>query len=158
MQHIYQPVMIKELLASAQYAASTFEIASKFLVNDEPQLQYYKEVTRQMPGRILRRHDIVTYDSENDRFALNVDGLGRDQINDLVRLYDAKIAEYEQRYGRRSIWYSGFAGARDVSGPLVFQVLKRDHEERLKMFADGLEHCEETKMPREVYLDCLRHE
>lgn len=124
MQHIYQPVMIKTLLRSENHKASVENIARQFLLNDEPQLQYYKYITKVMPGRVLRSHGIVRL--ENDSFVLNLTGqITRQEIRDLIRLCDEKIEEYEQKYGRKSIWHSRFAGAKDISGPLQYQVLKR---------------------------------
>jgi diadenosine tetraphosphate (Ap4A) HIT family hydrolase len=127
MQHIYQPVMLKTLLQSKDHCASVEEIARQFLLNDEPQLQYYKYITKVMPGRVLRSHGIV--DSKDDAFVLNFKTrLSREQVRDLIRLCDTRILEYEQRYGRKSIWHSTFAGAKDISGPMQFQVLKRAKE------------------------------
>ncbi|MGI0025906.1 MAG: HNH endonuclease, partial [Nitrososphaera sp.] len=127
MQHIYQPVMIKTLLQSEEHQASVENIARQFLLNDEPQLQYYKYITKVMPGRVLRSHNIVRL--ENDSFVLNVTGqITRVEIKDLIRLCDRKIEEYEQKYGRKSIWHSRFAGAKDISGPMQYQVLKRAKE------------------------------
>lgn len=70
MQHIYQPVMIKTLLQSKDHQASVEAIARQFLINDEPQLQYYMHITKVMPGRVLRSHDIVI--REGDIFFLNI--------------------------------------------------------------------------------------
>lgn len=124
MQHIYQPVMIKTLLESKEHRASVEDIAREFLVNDEPQLQYYKYITKVMPGRVLRSHNIVRY--EGDEYVLDLAGrLSRDQIAELVSLCNAKIDEYELKYGRKSIWHSRFAGAKDISGPMQYEVLKR---------------------------------
>jgi ATP adenylyltransferase len=70
MQHIYQPVMLKILLESKEYRASAEDIARQFLVNDEPQLQYYKYITKVVLDRVLRSHGIVT--AEDDEFVLNL--------------------------------------------------------------------------------------
>lgn len=126
MQHIYQPVMIKTLLESKEHRASVENIARQFLMNDEPQLQYYKYITRVMPGRVLREHGIVTSDGSSGDYILNVrDNLTREQISELVQLCNVKINEYEQKYGLKSIWHSRFATARNISGPLQYEVLKR---------------------------------
>jgi diadenosine tetraphosphate (Ap4A) HIT family hydrolase/5-methylcytosine-specific restriction endonuclease McrA len=124
MQHIYQPVMLKTLLRSKEYKASIEDIAREFLINDEPQLQYYKYITKVMPSRVLRSHGIVI--AEDDKFALNIGGkLTREQVRNLTHLCDLRIERYEQRYGRKSIWHSRFAGAQDISGPLQYEVLRR---------------------------------
>jgi ATP adenylyltransferase len=53
MQHVYQPVMIKTLIESGN-KASVREIARSFLQLDESQIDYYKVITNQMPGRVLK--------------------------------------------------------------------------------------------------------
>ena len=58
MSHIYQPVMIKELLQSGG-KASIRNIAAAFLSRDESQLEYYEQITKDMPGKVLGRHGIV---------------------------------------------------------------------------------------------------
>lgn len=125
MQAVYQPVMIKTLLRSKQYRASVEAIARQFLINDEPQLQYYKYITKEMPARVLRSHDIVRYEDGNE-YVLNLDRqLSDGQVRDLIQLCNEKILQYEQKYGKKTIWHSRFAGAKDISGPLQYQVLKR---------------------------------
>jgi ATP adenylyltransferase len=49
MAHIYQPVMIRELLKS-EGKASIRNIAAAFLSRDESQLEYYEQITKEMPG------------------------------------------------------------------------------------------------------------
>jgi ATP adenylyltransferase len=124
MQHVYQPIMLKTLLQSKEYRAPVEEIARQFLINDEPQLQYYKYITKVMPGRVLRNHGIVI--SEGNEFVLNITPhLTPKQAQDLVKLCDVRLSQYEHKYGKKSIWHSRFAGAKDISGPLQYQVLKR---------------------------------
>lgn len=116
--------MIRTLLESKAYRASAEDIARQFLMNDEPQLQYYKYITKVMPGRVLRSHNIVRY--EGDEYVLNTENrLSNAQVDELVRLCNTKIEEYEVKYGRKSIWHSRFAGAKDISGPMQYEVLKR---------------------------------
>ena len=59
MSHIYQPVMIKALLGRSG-RCSTREIAAEILAGDLSQLEYYEQITRDMPGRVLAKHGIVT--------------------------------------------------------------------------------------------------
>ncbi|MDP9475369.1 MAG: hypothetical protein M3R38_06710 [Actinomycetota bacterium] len=55
MSHVYQPVMLLALLRGGG-EARTEEIAKAILVHDESQLEYYEDVTKNMVGRVLRRH------------------------------------------------------------------------------------------------------
>ena len=54
MQHIYQPVMIKALLESKN-TATPEKIAKAFLERDRSQIDYYKEITKNMPRSEERR-------------------------------------------------------------------------------------------------------
>jgi hypothetical protein len=49
MAHIYQPVMIKELLTH-RGRASIRNIAAAFLARDASQIEYYEQITKDMPG------------------------------------------------------------------------------------------------------------
>ena len=58
MSHIYQPVMLKTLIEH-QGAATIREIATQFLARDESQLEYYDQIVKRMPGRVLSNHGLV---------------------------------------------------------------------------------------------------
>lgn len=68
MQHIYQPVMIKTLLESKN-VASVEKIAKSFLERDRSQIDYYKEITKNMPGKVLRKNKVVRY--QDNKFILD---------------------------------------------------------------------------------------
>lgn len=89
MQHIYQPVMIKTLLKKGN-KASIREIAKSFLELDESQIDYYKVITKQMPGRVLKKHNIVSETLDNE-YILNVPDLTEEQRNELILLCEQKI-------------------------------------------------------------------
>ncbi|HJU13036.1 MAG TPA: HIT domain-containing protein [Candidatus Nitrosotalea sp.] len=121
MQHIYQPVMIKTLLESDN-KASVRTIARTFLEKDESQIEYYEQITKAMPGKVLRRHGIVNYDSGN--FSLNVSDLTPSQRSELISLCDLKIKEYEDWRGKL-IWKHRSRDTRLVPGSLRYLVLTR---------------------------------
>jgi ATP adenylyltransferase len=66
MSHIYQPVMIRELLERGG-EANIRDIAAAFLARDESQLEYYEKITKDMPGKVLAKHDIVKRDGDKFR-------------------------------------------------------------------------------------------
>ena len=102
MQHIYQPVMVKTLLKSGN-RASIREIATSFLELDESQIDYYKVITKQMPGKVLKKHNIVSEIS--GEYILNVPGLTEDQRNKLILLCEQKISNYiKTKGGDRKLW------------------------------------------------------
>jgi ATP adenylyltransferase len=125
MQHIYQPVMIKTLLESKD-KASTRKIAQAFLQLDESQIDYYRIITNQMPGRILKKHDVVPEDSQNKEFKLNLSGITDAQRSELISLCEQKINEYLQSKGNsRNIWIHRMKSSSYVPGTIRFEVLKR---------------------------------
>jgi hypothetical protein len=53
-----QPLMLKMLIQNGGWA-STRDIASSFLAQDDSQIDYYAEITKRMPGKVLGRHNLV---------------------------------------------------------------------------------------------------
>jgi ATP adenylyltransferase len=60
MSHVYQPVMLWTLIDKGG-KASISEVAQALLSEDRAQLDYYREITKRMPGAVLRRRGIVDY-------------------------------------------------------------------------------------------------
>jgi len=56
MQHIYQPVMLKQMLLSEYGAADAETIAKAILDHDPTQIEYYAEVVKKMPGVVLTKN------------------------------------------------------------------------------------------------------
>ncbi|HET9773521.1 MAG TPA: hypothetical protein VFP25_00920 [Nitrososphaeraceae archaeon] len=103
MQHVYQPVMIKTLLKSDKNRVSIRIIAKEFSNLDESQIDYYKVITRQMPGRVLKKHGVVF--ETLDGYSLNISYLTDSQRRDLIDLCDQKIGEYiHTKEGERRLW------------------------------------------------------
>jgi ATP adenylyltransferase len=61
MAHIYQPLLIKSLV-DAGGSATIRQFAFNFLAQDESQLRYYERKIKDMPLRVLRKHEIVDKD------------------------------------------------------------------------------------------------
>ena len=58
MSHVYQPVMLEELLRGNGFA-TVRDIAAAILAHDESQIDYYAEIVKRMPGKVLASHGIV---------------------------------------------------------------------------------------------------
>jgi len=58
MSHTYQAVMLLALL-EGQGRKTVEQIARAILVHDQSQVEYYEEITKNMPGKVLRSHGIV---------------------------------------------------------------------------------------------------
>ena len=123
MAHIYQPVMIRELLTHGG-KASIRNIAAAFLARDASQLEYYEQITKDMPGKVLAKHDIVERDGDQYRLALDASSLSLDERNELVRLCDEKINAYLQKRGT-AVYDHRRAAIGYLSGSLRYEVLKR---------------------------------
>ena len=63
MSHVYQPVMLRTLIDKVG-KASILEVAQALLAEDRAQLDYYQEITKRMPGAVLRRRGIVDYSDD----------------------------------------------------------------------------------------------
>ncbi len=66
MSHIYQPVMLREMLEQGG-AANRTDIAKAFLAEDRSQIEYYETITQNMPGRVLGSHGIVAREGRKYR-------------------------------------------------------------------------------------------
>ena len=92
MQHIYQPVMIRTLLESKN-AATVEAIARAFLQDDMSQIDYYKQITKNMPGKVLRKNNVVTY--QDDKFILNAPNFTEEQRKNLIKICNEKVEKYQ---------------------------------------------------------------
>jgi hypothetical protein len=99
MSHVYQPVMLRELLRRGG-RASRNDIARALLNEDRSQLDYYSEITRDMVGRVLQSRHIVKRDGANYEF-LGYDELTPPQVEDLKRACSTKLDEYVHRQAGR---------------------------------------------------------
>jgi ATP adenylyltransferase len=98
MSHIYQPVMLKELLSRGG-RASIRDIAAAFLSRDVSQLEYYEQITKNMPGKVLSSHGVVVRDGENYRLTIAPSSLSSGERNELAQLCDEAINAYLQPRG-----------------------------------------------------------
>ena len=60
MSHIYQPLMLMELLGRSSPAPAE-DIARRILVEDSSQVEYYTERVKQMVGRVLTSNGITSH-------------------------------------------------------------------------------------------------
>lgn len=58
MSHVYQPVMLRELLCR-NGRATIEEIARALLNEDRSQIEYYSEITKNMVGRVLTNRHVA---------------------------------------------------------------------------------------------------
>lgn len=121
--HIYQPVMLKELLAKGGISR-TADIAQAILSHDPTQIEYYSQVVRNMVGRVLTKNRGITTKEGDTYHLIGSDSLSDVERKDLMRLCDESIQTYLESRGA-TIWSHRRRGHRPISGSIRYQVLVR---------------------------------
>ena len=123
MQHVYQPMMIRTLLANSG-CASTRKIAKALLMEDRSQIEYYEQITKSMVGRVLTRNRGIT-SKEGDNYSLiGYAELTDSQIEELIATCDRKVTEYIETRGA-AIWNHRRKSSGYISGTIRYEILKR---------------------------------
>ena len=123
MSHIYQPVMLKEILSN-QGKATVTQIAQAILNRDPTQVDYYSEIVKNMVGRVLTKNRGVTEKSGNEYRLIDSESLTQDQVSQLIALCDQKIEAYEEKRDGAH-WEHRKRSREAVSGTVRYEVLKR---------------------------------
>jgi ATP adenylyltransferase len=121
MSHVYQPVMLRELLDRGG-RASRKEIARSLLNEDRSQLDYYSEITRDMVGRVLANRQVVKRNGGNYEL-VGYEKFTPLEVQKLKEACDRKLDEYVSRRGDL-IWEHRRRSTGYVSGTLRYDVLK----------------------------------
>ena len=122
MQHIYQPVMLIELLKN-QGAASEEHIAQVILNRDPTQLDYYIDKVKNMVGKVLANRQVTN--RQGSVHHLNgFSELNQEEIDELINICMDKLVEYEDKRGDK-IWEHRATDREAISGSVRYQVLLR---------------------------------
>jgi ATP adenylyltransferase len=127
MSHIYQPVMIRELLTQGG-KADVEVIAKALLSHDQSQIEYYGLRTKNMVGKVLSANGIT----EVERTGRNITGyvldgaasLSSTENSELIRVCNEAIETFLEKRGDR-VWSHRSSSAGYVSGTLRYEILKR---------------------------------
>jgi diadenosine tetraphosphate (Ap4A) HIT family hydrolase/5-methylcytosine-specific restriction endonuclease McrA len=122
MSHIYQPVMLMTLLEQGG-TASVRDIATSILIHDESQIEYYEAITKEMVGRVLRKHEVVKQEGKEFQL-LDFERLSGDQVAELIGLCQKKLEDFKERRGAK-IWQHRKMSEGYISGTIRYEVLKR---------------------------------
>ena len=144
MNHIYQPLLIKSLIDSGG-SATIRQLAHHFLVQDESQIQYYEKRIKEMPLRVLRKHEIV--DKDGDLVTLNTKKLTFEQKAQIKMICESKIQEFILNRGL-GIWDYRLLDTNPVPDSLYYNVLK-DANGRCAL-------CGATKNERPLHVDHIK--
>ena len=127
MSHIYQPVMLRELLLSGG-EATVEQIAKALLSYDQSQVEYYEIRTKNMVGRVLTNNQIAEPIKDGVRTIgyrlLESEDTAAGKTEELIAACDAKIAAYIERRGG-NIWQHRPNASGYVPGSVRYEVLKR---------------------------------
>jgi hypothetical protein len=122
MSHIYQPLMLKTMLERGG-SASIRQIAIAFLGVDESQIEYYEQIVKNMPGRVLAKHAIVKRDGDQFRLEASVTKLTKPERAKLVTLCQEAIAKFKAARGA-AIWEHRRPGLGIIPGRQRYETLK----------------------------------
>lgn len=123
MSHIYQPVMLKTLLAG-NGVASRREIAAAFLAEDQSQLEYYDEIVKRYPTQTLKRHGIIDHERGRYRLRDPYSPVDVEERAALIAICDAKLADFVERR-QQMVWKHRSQNFDPVPGSIRWRVLRR---------------------------------
>lgn len=123
MSHIYQPVMLAEILRS-NGTASVTQIAKALLAYDTSQIEYYEKITKNMVGRVLTNNRQITIKEGANYRIKDFEELTPDEVLTLVKACEAKITSYVAKRGI-AIWNHRKLAKGYVPGTVRYEVLKR---------------------------------
>jgi diadenosine tetraphosphate (Ap4A) HIT family hydrolase len=122
MSHIYQPLMLLELLGRHSPAPAQ-DVARRILGEDVTQIVYYTERVKRMVGKVLTGNGITTYANGAYRLigADELSDLERDELQQLCRqrLDSFRAQRGEEVFAHRS------RNRTAISGSIKYQVLTR---------------------------------
>jgi ATP adenylyltransferase len=120
MSHIYQPLLIKRLVKSGG-PMTLRQLAHAFLSQEESQLKYYEKSIKEMPLRVLSKHQVVSKDGE--LVSLNVKKLTFEQKAQIKMICEQKLQEFVVKRGL-GIWDYRLLDTEPVPDSLRYRVLK----------------------------------
>lgn len=127
MSHIYQPVMLRELLVRGG-EASVEEIATALLAHDPSQVEYYGLRTKNMVGKVLTNNGITvakkTGRSITGYELLDASDLSVEERDTLIEACETAIETFIEKRGDR-IWSHRSTASGYISGTLRYEILKR---------------------------------
>ena len=123
MSHVYQPVMLIELLQNGG-SADVEDIARSLLLHDQSQLQYYEQITKNMVGKVLTKNRGITTKEGNTYSLPSFEELTTDEIEQLITLCQSKIDDYIAKRGSK-IWEHRTKSSGYIPGTARYNILKR---------------------------------
>jgi ATP adenylyltransferase len=123
MSHVYQPVMLTTLLRRGG-SATARQIAAAILAHDESQLEYYEQIVKNMPGRVLSTHRVVERTGDRYHFTDDYTAMSSTERRDLIGRCQAAIATFKDKRGKK-LWENRRPGLGLIPGRARYETLKR---------------------------------
>ena len=123
MSHIYQPLMLIELI-KGNGKTNGRDIARSFLNYDETQIEYYKERALLMPFKYLSKHH-KEIKREGHKYFYEGFDLNEYQKNELIQLYTKKLEKYISDRGIKKIFNHRTLASGVISGSMRYKVFLR---------------------------------
>jgi ATP adenylyltransferase len=120
MSHVYQPLLVRALV-DVGGVATVRQLAQVFLVQDESQLLYYEKRIKEMPLKVLKRHEVIT--SDGQLVSLTAKQLALQQKAHVRMICEQKLQSFVQKRGI-SIWDYRLLDDEPIPDSLRFLVLK----------------------------------
>jgi ATP adenylyltransferase len=119
MSHIYQPLLIKNLLESGGLA-TVRQLAVNFAAQDESQVLFYEKRLKEMPIRVLSSHGVI--EKQGELVTLKIDKLSLQQRAELEQICFDKIQKYIASKGL-AIWDYRLLDDNPIPDSLRYRVL-----------------------------------
>ena len=123
MSHIYQPLMLIELI-KGNGKASARNISKSFLSYDETQIDYYKKITALMPFKYLSKH-LNEIKKSKDNYLFEDFDLNETQKDELIKLCNEKLQNYIKKRGIKKIFSHRTLASGVIPGSIRYKVLLR---------------------------------
>lgn len=121
--HIYQPVMLIELLKNNGKRTVT-EIAKAFVNRDPTQVEYYSNIVKNMVGKVLTKNRGITYKDGETYHLTGINDLDDFEREELIKLCQQRLEGYEAKRGD-AMWEHRSRSHTPISGSIRYEVLKR---------------------------------
>ena len=122
MSHIYQPLMLLELLGRHSPAPAQ-DVARRILGEDVTQIDYYTERVKRMVGKVLTGNGITAY--ANGAYSLiGADELSEEERDELQQLCRQRLDIFRAQRGEE-VFAHRSRNRTAISGSIKYQVLTR---------------------------------
>jgi 5-methylcytosine-specific restriction endonuclease McrA len=98
----YQPVIIKNLIRAHSGRLPADTLARALMLEDPSQVTHTRMILLRMPRPVLARRGVAHYDRSTGEFELVVDFESDDEKDEIVRICERKIDEWNRREAPRA--------------------------------------------------------